>query len=161
LPEASVADASPLIVLGRAARLPLLRVVANVCWVPPPVLSEVQVERQGGWGGENLVFSEWLQLAPAEPLAREVTGARLGAGEAAALSFALRRQGTVAIVDDLRARTLAQSLGVPLVGTLGVVLLAKRKGLIPKARPVIEELLAAGLYLARSRMEQALALVGE
>jgi hypothetical protein len=77
LPEASVVDASPLIVLGRAGRLSLLRVVALVCWVPPAVALEVQAERRRGRADEALAFGEWLHEAAVEPPTPEVTRSRL------------------------------------------------------------------------------------
>lgn len=46
-------------------------------------------------------------------------------------------------------------------GTLGIVLNAKRRGLIPLARPVIEDLLRAGLYLSQAVIDEALRRIGE
>ncbi len=50
---------------------------------------------------------------------------------------------------------------MPLIGTLGIVLKAKRKGVLPAARPAIEKLLNAGMYLSGKIIDQALALVDE
>ena len=50
---------------------------------------------------------------------------------------------------------------LPLRGTLGLVLLAKKRRLIPAARPVMERLREAGLYLSDRTLDEALALVGE
>jgi predicted nucleic acid-binding protein len=55
----------------------------------------------------------------------------------------------------------AASLGIPVRGTLGIVLAAKRRGLIPLARPVIDDLFATGLYLSRKVLEEALRRVNE
>lgn len=64
-------------------------------------------------------------------------------------------------MDDLAARRCAEVLGIPLIGTLGLILKAKRKGLLTSARPATEKLLAAGMYLSSKILAQALALVGE
>ena len=61
----------------------------------------------------------------------------------------------------VQGRRSALSPGVPLIGTLGIVLLAKRKGAIPRARTVVEELVAHGMYLSPSVVDSALALIGE
>ena len=50
-----------------------------------------------------------------------------------------------AIIDDLNGRKDASFLRIPVRGTLGIILLAKLRGLIPEARPVIEELMRTGL----------------
>lgn len=69
--------------------------------------------------------------------------------------------GSVAVLDDLQGRRCALALGIPLLGTLGVVLAARRRGLAPAARPILEALVAHGMYLSAPIVEQALALVGE
>jgi len=49
--------------------------------------------------------------------------------------------GCRAVIDDLAPRKSAASLGIPVTGTLGIVLRARRQGIIPAARPVVEDLL--------------------
>jgi predicted nucleic acid-binding protein len=66
-----------------------------------------------------------------------------------------------AIIDDLAGRRCASLLGIPVRGTLGIVLAAKKRGLIPQARPVIETLIRSGMYLSRSVIEEALLRVNE
>jgi len=85
---------------------------------------------------------------------------RLGIGESATLALALSH-GVEAIVDDLAGRKCAASIGVEVRGTLGIVLAAKQRGLIPAARPIIEDLTAAGLYLSRRVLDAALQRVEE
>jgi len=86
----------------------------------------------------------------------------LGAGETQVLAHSLSDAGAAtAVLDDAAARQCGSSLGIPVVGTLGVVLAAKRMGWLPAARPVLEALLADGLYLSASLVTEALAEVGE
>jgi len=77
------------------------------------------------------------------------------------LAWAHARPGTLAILDDLAARRCAATLRIPVRGTLGLVLAAKRRGRIPAARPVLESLRASGMYLSDPVLNKALALVGE
>ncbi|MBI3524679.1 MAG: DUF3368 domain-containing protein [Betaproteobacteria bacterium] len=67
----------------------------------------------------------------------------------------------MAIIDDGAGRRCAETLGIPLSGTLGLVLLAKRRGMIPAARPVIATLKQHGMFLSETTLDRALALVGE
>jgi predicted nucleic acid-binding protein len=67
----------------------------------------------------------------------------------------------MAILDDLAARRCAATLRIPVRGTLGLVLIARQRGRIPAARPVLEGMRASGMYLSDSVMNKALALVGE
>jgi len=64
-------------------------------------------------------------------------------------------------MDDLAGRRCTQQLGIPIRGTLGLVLVAKPRGYIPAARPVIADLKRAGMYLSDRVINQALAMVGE
>jgi predicted nucleic acid-binding protein len=69
--------------------------------------------------------------------------------------------GREVIIDDLAGRRCAASLDISVRGTLGIVLLAKQQGRIERARPVVEHLVRAGMYLSSEVMNEALALVGE
>lgn len=77
------------------------------------------------------------------------------------MALALAHPGAEAIIDDLAGRKCAPRLSIPVRGTLGIVLIARNRGLIPKARPVLEEMMTAGLYLSRKVLNEALRRVGE
>ena len=85
----------------------------------------------------------------------------LGDGESAVLTLAHSTPRAVAILDDLAGRKCASALGIPVRGTLGLVLVAKRQGLISHARPILEDLIRGGMYLARPILDEALRRVGE
>lgn len=69
--------------------------------------------------------------------------------------------GCPAVLDDLAARRCASVLAIPVHGTLGLALLAKKRGIAPAARPLVERLRQSGMYLSDKVVDQALALVGE
>jgi predicted nucleic acid-binding protein len=77
------------------------------------------------------------------------------------LTWALGHPGTEALIDDLAARRPAKTLNIPHRGCLGLVLPAKTRGVFSLARPIVEQLRAAGLRLSTRVMNQALTLVGE
>ena len=90
-----------------------------------------------------------------------VAGWDLGAGESQVISLCHRVESIRAVLDDGEARRCAATLAIPMIGTLGVLLQAKKRGFIPEARPVAESLLRNGLYFDRALLEQALAACGE
>ncbi len=156
-----VVNASPLIYLAHADLIDLLQVAGASVVVPRTVAEEIQRRGAQDPTAQALQTMPWLQeVDPVSPSPRVLTW-RLGPGETSVLSWALAHPGSVAIVDDLAARRCAEVLGVPLLGTLGLVLKAKRLGSVPAARPVIEKLLTAGMYLSPKVIDRALALVGE
>ena len=68
---------------------------------------------------------------------------------------------SVSLADPQRGRCYARRLGFPLTGTLGVLLPAKEKGLIPALAPLLQALLNAGLYLSPALVAEAMTLAGE
>lgn len=71
----------------------------------------------------------------------------LGRGESEVLTLALEKAGTGVVLDDLQARKCAALFDISLIGSLGLILSAKRKGLLKLAKPEIERLKAVGLYI--------------
>lgn len=159
--EPPVVNASPLIYLAHARHIDLLQMAGTPVQVPAPVAREIRRRGQGDPTVQALEGTPWLrELEPAEDSPR-VLPWELGPGETAVLSWAQAHPGCWAIVDDLAARRCAEAFGIPIIGTLGLVLRAKRKGRVPAARPVLEELREAGMYLGERVLNRALALVGE
>jgi predicted nucleic acid-binding protein len=161
LAEAAVVNASPLIYLSETAQLELLRLAADEVLVPRAVADEVR-----RWGNDDpaaraLATTSWLRIVDTPPVPASVEAWNLGPGESAVLSYALAHPGAQAIIDDLAARRCAAVHHVSVRGCLGLVLVAKRRGVIPLARPVVEALREAGLYLADDLIDRTLALVGE
>lgn len=67
----------------------------------------------------------------------------------------------MAILDDLQARRCAESLGIPVAGTLGIVLLARKAGILPAAKPFLEELRTKGMWLSDRVLNAVLKEFGE
>lgn len=85
----------------------------------------------------------------------------LGEGESAVISHAVRHRGATAVLDDRAARACAAALGVETRGTLGLLVLAKRAGVLSEIRPAIDALLAAGYYLGPALVDIVLADANE
>jgi predicted nucleic acid-binding protein len=77
------------------------------------------------------------------------------------LALARERVPATAILDDAVARACAKAFGVPILGTLGVVLRAKKRGLVPQAADVLRAMRAAGLHLDDRVIRLALGRIGE
>ena len=73
----------------------------------------------------------------------------LDPGEAEAIALALEVQADLILLDERRATRAARQLGLKTLGLLGVLLLAKRKGLIHQVRPLLDRLeTEAGFWIA-------------
>jgi predicted nucleic acid-binding protein len=141
-----VVNASPVITLAKAGHLTLLTALADEVLLPVAVIAELLAApasdpaRQAieqGWGNH---------ISPVDVPAIVLEWG-LGAGETAVIAAALESQERTAVLDDAQGRKCARALGVPVIGTLGVVLRAKKMGHVPSATNVLRDLRDAGLYL--------------
>jgi predicted nucleic acid-binding protein len=159
--ERPVVNASPLIFLAQGDMLDFLQLAGAEVVVPMPVASEIQRRGSSDLTARAIANTSWLVIVEALPIPPLIQTWDLGEGESSVLAWAYAHSDTEAIVDDLAARRCAASLDIPVRGTLGLVLTAKRRGIIPAARPVVDRLRQAGMYLSDHVMRQALALVSE
>ena len=105
---------------------------------------------------------DWLQVRNLnQPVATQILSASLGQGESEALALALESKADLILLDDRAARRLATALGIPLLGTLGLLLLAKGAGLIPNVRSRIEALRSLPFHISPRLYEAVLKTAGE
>lgn len=159
--ELAVVNASPLIFLARGGHLDLLAQLTRRTLVPEPVFAELQVRGHTDRTIQALARHKWIEIVSSPPIPADVQSWGLGPGESSVLALARQSPGATVVMDDLAGRRCATSLGLPVLGTLGVVLNAKRKGLVPMARPIMDDLVRSGMYLSRDLLDQVLGLVGE
>lgn len=159
--EPAVVNASPLIFLAGAGLAELAQLAGTPVQIPKAVIEEI--ERYGPTDATAMAVRQmdWLVAVDSGPAPAIIERWDLGSGETSVLTWAYAHRGTTAVLDDLAARRCANSLGIPLRGTLGLILTAKRRHVIPHARPVLEQLCAAGMYLSDSVMSRALRTIGE
>ena len=158
--EVWVVNASPVIVLAKAGYLHLLEQLAGEVLLPGPVVAEVLAGPPSDPGRHALETGWGIRVDLAESPA-ELLEWGLGPGETAVLAAARERPSSAAVVDDAAARACAKAIGVPVIGTLGVALRARKRQLVPSAREVIEALVTAGLYVEHEMARLALQSVGE
>jgi predicted nucleic acid-binding protein len=149
-----IVNTSPVICLAKAGYLDLLLKLPDEIIVPSAVVEEIQA-------GESS-DPAYLALAGGKfPIAQiaawpEILAWDLGKGETAVLSFALTNPGWTAIIYDRAARKCAASFSISVKGTLAVVILAKKHGLVESAASVLRSLQAVGLKLDDALIRDAL-----
>lgn len=156
-----VVDSSPLIVLGKSGQLELLLKLAGELAVPAAVFREVTVRKEETALMAFLEKSGQLYISPDTEPYPDVLAWDLGRGESQVISLAVQQKAARVVLDDLEARRCAISMNIRVIGSLGVVVMAKQKGLIAQAKPVIERLRQDGLYLDEGLVVKALGMVGE
>lgn len=147
-----VADSSALISLQKIGHLELLRALFADVVVPAAVSREVS---------PRMSLPPWIQVRT--PTARHHLDFpdQFGPGECEAIALAVELHAFRLVVDELAARRFAARLGIGIVGTAGVLGLAKADALIPKLKPALDALRATGFYLSDAIYTSLLSDAGE
>ena len=153
-----VPDAGPLIYLAGSGQLGLLKTLYDEVVVPRIVIDDVVVAGAGLVGAAEVAAASWLTIREVAP--DPALLAVLDRGEAAALPLAESLAATL-LVDDADARAVAAARGVAVVGTVGVLLIAKHRRLIEAVAPVLERMESFGMYVSVRLRREVLRLAGE
>lgn len=156
-----VVNASPLITLFRSGQAQLLPALFGTVYVPDAVWREVASKAHEDEAARGLANATWAVRLAQLPLDPLVLAWDAGPGETEVLSYARANPDVRAIVDDDYARRCARSLSVRTLGTCGVLVLAKRRGIIPAVEPGLRALTEAGLWLSPSLIRAVLGEAGE
>ena len=156
-----IADSSPLILLARVDHVRLLPGLARKVLVPQTVLSELRTGSHLDDAAIRVMATPGIEVVADLPIPSSIQAWDLDPGESQVLAHGLISPEAWALLDDRAGRRCAASLGIATLGTLGAVLRARRLGLVPHARPLLEALRRQGLFLADAILEAALAEVGE
>lgn len=161
-----VSDASPLIFLAAVGRFDLLRRLYGSVVVPAEVFQEVtqaQPSLPGAVDAGRAVADGWMQVKT--PAATPLDGwlsSLLDKGESQAITLALEIGAGVLLMDESDGREIAGRLGLKPIGTLGVLLRAKRAGLVPEVKPILTELRQRHSFrISAELFARALASAGE
>jgi len=160
LPEV-ICNTSPIQYLHQLDLLHILRALTGGVIVPPAVVDELGEGRALGVSLPDLTTLGWVTVRrPVSEVAVPLV-TNLGAGEAEALMLALELREAVVVLDDALARRVAETLGLNVTGTLGLLLDAKRAGLITAVGPLLDQLEALRFRLAPHTRTAVLKLAGE
>jgi hypothetical protein len=147
--ELVIVDTGPLIGLARIDRLELIRQLWNRVIVPPTVWREAVVEVPEAPGAPRIrAAANWIEIVESDEDLLAPIALLLDQGEAEALALAVGNRNATVLLDDLRARKLAKRLSLHVTGTVGLILLAKKRGLIENVREPLAQLSQVGLHLS-------------
>lgn len=158
-----VSNASPLINLARIGRLDLLRQLYGELSIPEAVWHEVVVQGTGQPGADEVKAATWIkrQAVTNQALVRALQQ-ELDAGEAEAIALALEVEAELLLMDEHLGRETARHLGLRYTGLIGVLIEARRKGLIGAVKPLLDALRdIAGFRVSDALYERVLQDEGE
>ena len=130
MPDIVIADVSCFIILSNINELGILNKLYRNIITTPDIAKEF---------GESL--PDWVIVkSPADQQKQLILELQIDKGEASAIALALELPGSLIILDDLAARTLAKYLDIKITGTIGVIIKAKLNGVIPSIKPVLDKI---------------------
>lgn len=156
--ETIIMDSGPLILLAKIDALPILERLHIRYIAPTTVQNELSA---GPLYGHPPVEAPWLTFVPLASPVSEYLKATLDDGEAAAIQLALEQNIENICLDDRRGRNMAKALGLSVVGLLGLLVRAKRQGVIAEVKPYTTQLLSVGARYSSSLIQKVLAGAGE
>ena len=157
-----VSNTSPLTSLAIIGELDLLPLLYGRVHIPMAVRDELSQGPE--WPGQSAVRgARWIVThRVAEPATGSLLRAELHAGESEAIALARELGSELVLLDESEARRVAERLGLKQTGAVGVLLEAKRRGLVKAVRPLLDGLQQdAGFWLSDDLYRKALKLAGE
>lgn len=156
-----VVNASPVISLANIEHAHLLPDSCDRMIIPRAVEQEILN------GSDDDLAKHWISTAgrqwvrDIEPVSPLIAAWDLGAGESAVLSYSYLHLEYQAVVDDLAARKCAKAFGIALCGTIGVIVIAKKAGIIPEVKSLLNRLIDVDFRIDDRLYQAALQLAGE
>lgn len=156
-----IADSSPLIVLLKSDLENILPELFEEIIVPEAVWQEILSSGKTDAATQKLPLLLWIKRTSAKESNKEIENYNLGKGETEALSLALEIPESGVILDDFAARKCARDLQIPFIGTGGLLISAKQKGLISSVSEALEKVQNEGLWLSDTVIEMLKEKAGE
>jgi len=141
-----ISDTSCFIVLSKIGQIELLQKLFGNIVTTPEIVAEF---------GETL--PDWVEvIAVQDKYKQQLFEIQVDNGEASAMALALEIESPLLIIDDYKARRLAKTLDIAYTGTIGIIILAKQKGIINSIKPILEKIKETNFRISADLELQAL-----
>jgi predicted nucleic acid-binding protein len=146
MPKTIISDTSCFIILTNIGELELLHKVYGQITTTIDIATEF---------GEAL--PDWVEIATVvDKYSQQLLEMQIDKGESSAIALALETPNSTVILDDYKARKIADQLRIPYTGTIGVIIKAKLKKIIPSIKPLLEKIKQTDFRLSPEIELQAL-----
>lgn len=158
----AVINASPLISLAIINQLNILREIFTEVYVPSHVYQEVLDDKMERPGTERLRSADWLKVVPVNnQLSVDILSYTLDRGEAEVLALGYELKPDFVIIDELKGRKIAKYLEIEVIGTLGLLLMAKELKIFSEVKPLMQQLIEKGIWISSKLYNEVLMLAQE
>ncbi|MFW6246069.1 MAG: DUF3368 domain-containing protein [Tangfeifania sp.] len=151
MPGIIISDTSCLILLHKLERIELLKSLFGVIRITQVIADEFEITVPDFIIIEN----------PKDRNYQRILESSLDSGEASAIALALEKENPLLIIDDNKGRREAKHLGIKFTGTMGVLIIAKEKGLIHSISEILEEIKKTDFRLSEELIDEIKLKAGE
>jgi predicted nucleic acid-binding protein len=154
-----ISNATPLLAFARIDALELLAHIVQHMLIPETVWHEVT---RDSWrpGAEAIRHASWVEVRPVVTIPPEILPL-LDRGEAEVIALAEAIGATEVVLDERAARAVATARGLKIIGTAGLLVRARQRGLISAVRPWLERMQNQGMRYSQRFVEELLRQLGE
>ena len=157
-----IVNSSPLISLALLDRLELLQLIFNEVILPESVCHEVVAFSKGKEEFNSLSKINMFKVMCVENIElKKSILLQLDEGEAEVITIAKDKNISLVCIDEFAGRQYARLLGLDVIGTLGILLIAKQKGYINEIKPLLEKLIRNNRYIRISLCNEVLRKANE
>lgn len=155
-----VSNATPIIAFSRINRLNLLQQLVGEIAIPQEVSKELyEHERSDVYA---LKRSNWIKVIKVKSHADvELLLPTLDKGEAEVIVLSKELGAGLVVIDELTARKVAILMGLPIIGTVGLLIQAKKTGLIKEVKPHLDEMIRQGIRYKENFYREVLKSINE
>lgn len=155
-----VSNATPIIAFSRINRLDLFQQVTGAIVIPQEVEKELYGHRRTDVPALNR--SNWIKVRKVKSQADvELLLPSLDKGEVEVIVLSKELGAGLIIIDELTARKVAIMMGLPVIGAAGLLMHAKRTGLIKEVKPLLDDMILKGIRYKESFYREVLKSIGE
>lgn len=154
-----VINATPIISLSSISQLPLLQALFGEVYIPQAVHTEIKAKHTFG---HDEIDVPWIHVKTIE--GQDYLGLLLNdldRGEAEAILLAKEIRADAILIDERMGYQIAQSQGITAIGTLTVLLMAKKVGLVEAVKPLLDAMISKGRWYSKAVYQQFLRDIGE
>ena len=157
-----IVNTTPLIALCHVGQLELLKKIYGQIMIPQAVYRELSEKKESICKKQVDNAFGWIHVEKIEnQMAKSMFKTQLHDGEVEVMILAKEKNADIVIIDDANAKKHAKYLKLPVTGTLGVLIKAKRQGYISELKPIIQELIDKNIYISEKVMKICLEQVNE
>jgi predicted nucleic acid-binding protein len=153
-----VADTGVLISLGLIGQVDLIEKIFDELYIAEAVWAELN-----NYDSPDFYLTEFSALADkVVPIhSKNYLSVIMDYGESESVILYGELQAYFLLIDDSRARAIAETLNVNCIGTLGLLLKAREQGLISELKPIFQHLLSGRRFFSKKLLNEILLRVNE